>query len=702
MDVLYVRLTDTVARLHEQYHDLVGWTGAADLIPRITPCTTLDPTTPPRAVIQAATDAVIHFLEHDLDLTTLASHLRRSAALPADVDLALREYRRFLILKVMHRDEHAILLSPSPVVDTVWHAHMLDTRAYLAMNDQLPFFVHHDPRGAYDEDAANRARRLDNTRACYRARWGDMPAAVLDDTVEQQPPTPPAPALHPAPVPPALSPVPSPSVSPTPSMPTSPAPLSGDSSTSVRAKDGVVALTIQELPGSATCVHARLSETVARVMARYSHDVGLSNVKWQTVVCNSKTLDKRHTLSQCGIANGAILGVIRQQPSRAAASRAHPYAKPQAYATPHDGAWWPLALYQYWLVAASPSLGTAPYGAWSCGVPLLPLPSWFSSYCTIPVPSQGHQQRANTHARPSTVVVDNSQAGRQAVPTPADRQVAVPAPPAEPTRAAHLNPPVDMDLALREYRRFLIRKVVHRGERATLLSPGPHIDQVWHAHVLDTQAYMAMNEQLPIYIHHNPNGAYDEDAASRARRLDNTRVCYRVRWGELPAAMWDNNVPARPACRGTRAPSPTPVQHRRRRPVQVVAAAFAARFGEDMSKLRLSDAGARLDLALTLAECGLHADDGPHTIDVAHEQVGNDVLVMDPNQQQQQQPSSSRDAARPTNPTAHHQAPALPQEPSRAATSRAHSYARPQDGALLPLPQGRHSHAAANPSPSSA
>ncbi|KAJ3352870.1 hypothetical protein GGF32_003534 [Allomyces javanicus] len=90
-----------------------------------------------QAALQAATDRAIHFLEHDLDLSS-----------PADMDLALHEYRRFLILKVVHRDD----------------------RSYKAMKDALPFFIHHDPRGAYDEDAANRTRRLENTRACYRAR----------------------------------------------------------------------------------------------------------------------------------------------------------------------------------------------------------------------------------------------------------------------------------------------------------------------------------------------------------------------------------------------------------------------------------------------------------------------------------------------------------------------------------------------------
>ncbi|KAJ3351332.1 hypothetical protein GGF32_004331 [Allomyces javanicus] len=93
-DVLYVRPTDTVARLHEQYHDLVDWTGAVELI---------------------------RFFLGSRDISS------RPEANVAEAGI----------------DKDAI-------IDTVWHVHLLDTRAYLAMKEQLPFFFHHDPRGAYD------------------------------------------------------------------------------------------------------------------------------------------------------------------------------------------------------------------------------------------------------------------------------------------------------------------------------------------------------------------------------------------------------------------------------------------------------------------------------------------------------------------------------------------------------------------------
>ncbi|KAJ3348671.1 hypothetical protein GGF32_006048 [Allomyces javanicus] len=130
-----------------------------------------------------STDEAILFLEHDLELDSLAGNLRNDPyTVPVDlIDLALHEYRRFLVLKVVHNDGQAVLLSPSAIIDALWHAHIVDTRAYLAMNEQLPFWIHHEPKGAWDADRTNRARRLENTLACYRARWGEPPAAIWDE-----------------------------------------------------------------------------------------------------------------------------------------------------------------------------------------------------------------------------------------------------------------------------------------------------------------------------------------------------------------------------------------------------------------------------------------------------------------------------------------------------------------------------------------
>ncbi|KAJ3351329.1 hypothetical protein GGF32_004328 [Allomyces javanicus] len=137
---------------------------------------------PPDARVSDADAAVIQFLEQTLDLSSLADDLYADPTFPLPKDWRcihnhIVEYRRFLVLKVVHRDADAQLLSPSPIVDHIWHAHILDTKAYAAMCAKLPFFIHHNPKGARKTDDQSRARRRENTRACYYARYG-MPIFV--------------------------------------------------------------------------------------------------------------------------------------------------------------------------------------------------------------------------------------------------------------------------------------------------------------------------------------------------------------------------------------------------------------------------------------------------------------------------------------------------------------------------------------------
>ncbi|KAJ3374540.1 hypothetical protein GGF31_007318 [Allomyces arbusculus] len=122
-------------------------------LPNAGPATTVIP-----APALTSADEAIHFLEDNLDLDSLAVNLCNDPyAMPADlIDLAIHEYRRFLVLKVAHNDGQAVLLSPSAIIDAVWHAHILDTRAYLAMNQRLPFWIHHEPKGAWVADSMNR------------------------------------------------------------------------------------------------------------------------------------------------------------------------------------------------------------------------------------------------------------------------------------------------------------------------------------------------------------------------------------------------------------------------------------------------------------------------------------------------------------------------------------------------------------------
>ncbi|ORZ30986.1 hypothetical protein BCR44DRAFT_46451, partial [Catenaria anguillulae PL171] len=120
-----------------------------------------------------------HFLLHDLDLVALTRRLR-STYPTLDVDMLVSEYRRFLLLKYASRDEHATLVSPSPMIDQVWHEHILETRSYIGMCLTIGFWIHHDPDGADDKDTIDRERRRANTNDMYMAMFGPMDQSVWD------------------------------------------------------------------------------------------------------------------------------------------------------------------------------------------------------------------------------------------------------------------------------------------------------------------------------------------------------------------------------------------------------------------------------------------------------------------------------------------------------------------------------------------
>jgi ubiquitin len=90
------------------------------------------------------------------------------------------EYLRFLELKISIRDLDAEVLSPSPLVDSMWHLHIIDTKRYsedcgrLLGNSSLNLLIHHNPDGGLDEGA--RAQRILDTIDAYKNFFsGEMP-----------------------------------------------------------------------------------------------------------------------------------------------------------------------------------------------------------------------------------------------------------------------------------------------------------------------------------------------------------------------------------------------------------------------------------------------------------------------------------------------------------------------------------------------
>ncbi len=62
---------------------------------------------------------------------------------------AFKEYVRFLLIKASQPTQ---VVSPTPTMDAIWHAHILDTRSYQRLMQSIgavincpQFFIHHDP-----------------------------------------------------------------------------------------------------------------------------------------------------------------------------------------------------------------------------------------------------------------------------------------------------------------------------------------------------------------------------------------------------------------------------------------------------------------------------------------------------------------------------------------------------------------------------
>ncbi|HDY97732.1 MAG TPA: hypothetical protein ENH72_04495 [Pseudomonas sabulinigri] len=90
-------------------------------------------------------------------------------------DMAELEYRRFLTLKRLYP---TISLVPSKTVDALWHAHILDTRAYRTdCHKVFGRFVDHYPYfGIYgEEDYQELKNAFAQTVALYEKHFGAYP-----------------------------------------------------------------------------------------------------------------------------------------------------------------------------------------------------------------------------------------------------------------------------------------------------------------------------------------------------------------------------------------------------------------------------------------------------------------------------------------------------------------------------------------------
>jgi len=114
--------------------------------------------------------------ELDLDLTRFVSKLLRDESQKFTSEslawTAIFEYKRFLQMK---KSFPKLELAPSPLVDEVWHMHILDTRAYMKDCERIfGGYIHHSPSfGDSDEEKKGMADRYTETMEVYEKVFGE-------------------------------------------------------------------------------------------------------------------------------------------------------------------------------------------------------------------------------------------------------------------------------------------------------------------------------------------------------------------------------------------------------------------------------------------------------------------------------------------------------------------------------------------------
>jgi hypothetical protein len=105
------------------------------------------------------------------DLSLVEERLRKEATIPAhQITVAIAEYRKFMAL--IAAGHHGLSMI-SPLVDEVWHAHILHTQDYADFcRTAVGRFVHHQPNSSRDPIPATEGPRFIEI---YHTVYGELP-----------------------------------------------------------------------------------------------------------------------------------------------------------------------------------------------------------------------------------------------------------------------------------------------------------------------------------------------------------------------------------------------------------------------------------------------------------------------------------------------------------------------------------------------
>lgn len=92
-----------------------------------------------------------------------------------EAEQVLDEYTKFMFLKIQENDFNATKLSPSQLIDEVWHYHMSMPKRYCDFNKKIfgliDYFIDHNPEGSKNQIA--REQRFQNTIIAYQRYFGE-------------------------------------------------------------------------------------------------------------------------------------------------------------------------------------------------------------------------------------------------------------------------------------------------------------------------------------------------------------------------------------------------------------------------------------------------------------------------------------------------------------------------------------------------
>ncbi|KAL5374927.1 hypothetical protein DPSP01_011596 [Paraphaeosphaeria sporulosa] len=99
---------------------------------------------------------------------------------------AIEEFRRLIAIKSWTVDVDAAKISPTPIMDDLWHAAVLDTEFYAQLQSALGVKLRHNPKGASEQDFNNRQKRLTRMAALYKTFFGDEEPLVSKQSAREQ------------------------------------------------------------------------------------------------------------------------------------------------------------------------------------------------------------------------------------------------------------------------------------------------------------------------------------------------------------------------------------------------------------------------------------------------------------------------------------------------------------------------------------